>query len=45
MIPDNLDLQAVSGVDEGGGSHSSRASSFSTFYLIYHKFPHEIEII
>ena len=28
-----------------GGSDPSRGGSISTFYLIFHKFPHEIEII
>ena len=28
-----------------GGSNPSRGGSFSTFYLIFHIFPHEIEII
>ena len=28
-----------------GGSNHSRGGSFSTFYLIFYKFPHEIEVI
>ena len=28
-----------------GGSNPSGGGSFSTFYLIFHKFSHEIEII
>ena len=28
-----------------GGSNPSRGGFFSTFYLVFHKFLHEIEII
>ena len=38
----------VSGADPGfleGGFRSMKRGSFSTLYMIFHKFPHEIEII
>ena len=28
-----------------GGSNPTKGGSFSTYYLIFHKFPHETEII